>query len=55
MYKLKKKSKRKEKGKFKSNWCELKVSTMNAIERKTVKRITKGYLIFSEATKHDEA
>ena len=39
MYKLKKKSKRKEKGKFKSNCFELKVSTMNAIERNTVKKI----------------
>ena len=36
MYKIEEKSKRKEKGKFKSNCCELKVSTMNAIERKPV-------------------
>ena len=39
MYKVKMKSKRKEKGKFKSNCCESKVSTMNAIERKTVEKI----------------
>ena len=35
-------------------WVKSFQCSMNAIERKTVKRITKGYLIFSKATKHDE-